>query len=229
MNLRITLATLAALVATPVIAAAQPSSAPPPPPGGGYYAGQPAQPTGGFHDRQGRPMLGFSIGLGNMKADNQDVVCGTCDYNPIAFEGDFHVGGMLSPRFGLMLELQANGKVVDDSSYGTTTETQVAAMIAGQYWVSPRLWLKGGIGAAHLSFEYDDGYYTYSQPVDDGAAVMAAVGYELVSARTFGLDLQGRVISGAYDGIGQKVTSATVSLGFNWYGFGYHGAVVVVP
>jgi hypothetical protein len=219
--------TIAALAALPALAAAQPSAAPPPPPGGGgYYAGQPAAPTGGFHQRQGRPMIGFGIGLGNLQIDDNDVGCPSCDYDPVAFEGDFHIGGMLSPRFGLMLELQANGQVVDETSYGPTTLTQVTAMVAGQYWVSPRLWIKGGIGAAHLAFDYNDGYE--SEPIDDGAAVMAAVGYELVSARRFGLDLQGRVVSGSYDGIDQNITSATVGLGFSWYGLGSGGAVIVV-
>jgi hypothetical protein len=224
MKARVTLATtLLALAAAPLVAAAQPSSAPPA--GGGYYAGPPPA-LSPFHERQGRPMIGFGLGLGNMQIDDTDVGCATCDYDPVAFEGDFHIGGMLSPRFGLMLELQANGQVVDETYYGSTTLTQTTAMVAGQYWVSPRLWIKGGVGAAHLSFEYDDGYE--GESIDDGVALLGAIGYELVSSRRFGLDLQGRVVSAGYDGIDQNVTAATIGLGFSWYGLGGGGAVIVV-
>lgn len=224
------LAALAAVVLVPAIASAQPSAAPPPAGGGGYYGQPQGQVTSPYHHRGGTPMIGFSIGLGGMQVSDEDVTCGTCDYDPIGVEADFHIGGMLSERFGLMLELQVNAETVDDSIYGTTTMTQSAAMIAGQYWVSPRLWIKGGIGAAHLSFEYDDYYGSGSDPVDDGAALMAAIGYELIATRGFGLDLQGRIISAGYDGIDEKVTAATVGLGFNWYGWGAGaaGAVIVL-
>jgi hypothetical protein len=127
-----------------------------------------------------------------------------------------------------MLELQVNAETVDDTVYGTTTMTQGTAMIAGQYWISPRLWIKGGIGAAHLAYEYDDYYGSGSEPVDDGAAFLAAIGYELLVTRGFGLDLQGRLISAGYDGIDDKVTAATIGLGFNWYGWGSTGAGALI-
>ena len=226
------LAALAAVVLVPAIASAQPSSAPPAG-SGGYYGAPPAgaPPASPYHHRGGTPMIGFSIGLGGMQVDDNDVTCATCDYDPIGVEADFHIGGMLSERFGLMLELQVNAETVDDSIYGTTTMTQGVAMIAGQYWISPRLWIKGGIGAAHLSYEYDDYYGSGSEPVDDGAAMMGAIGYELLVTRGFGLDLQGRIISAGYDGIDDKVTAATIGLGFNWYGWGAGaagGAILVL-
>jgi hypothetical protein len=208
------------VVAAPALAAAQPGGAPPPG----------APPPSLYHPRAGTPMFGFSIGLGTLDAENNpsNFVCTTCDYNPIGVEVDGHIGGMLSDRFALMLELQLNGQTVDDSVYGTTTLTQMTAMIAGQYWVTPQLWLKGGVGAAHLSFNTDDYYGSYEEPIDDGAAIMAAVGYEILSARTFALDLQGRLILGSYDGIEDRITAATVGLGFNWYGFGHSRGVIVI-
>lgn len=215
---------LAALVVcAPAVAAAQPG-------GGGYYAQPPAGAPSPYHQRGGTPMFGFSIGLGTLQAENNpaNTTCGNCDYSPIGVEIDGHIGGMLSERFGLMLELQANGQTVDDSVYGSTTLTQVTAMIAGQYWVTPQLWVKGGIGAAHLSFNYDDAYGSFEEPIDDGGAIMAAVGYEVLSSRLFAMDLQGRVIVGGYDGIEERITAVTVGLGFNWYGFGRSRGVIVI-
>ena len=34
--------------------------------------------------------------------------CNNCDYNPIAVEVDSHIGGISSPRFALMGEVQVN-------------------------------------------------------------------------------------------------------------------------
>jgi hypothetical protein len=230
-SLAVLAATGAAALLVPAIASAQPSSGyyGGPPPAGGYYA-QPTTNAEGYHLRGGRPMLGFSIGLGGMSVNGDDVECATCDYQPIGVEIDAHIGGMLNDRFGLMLELQANVETIEDNAYETQSLTQGVAMIAGQYWLTPRLWIKGGIGLAHLSVDHEDYYGGVTEPVDDGAAIMGAIGYELYSSRTFGLDLQGRLISAGYDGIDSKVNAATIGLGFNWYGFGHvgGGAVVVV-
>lgn len=209
------------VLAAPAVASAQPG-------GGGY--GPAPQPPSPYHQRGGTPMFGFSIGLGSLQAENNpaNTTCANCDYNPIGVEVDGHIGGMLTERFALMLELQANGQTVDDSVYGSTTLTQVTAMIAGQYWVTPQLWVKGGIGAAHLAFNYDDAYGSFEEPIDDGGAILAAVGYEILSSRAFAIDLQGRVIVGGYDGIDDRITAATVGLGFNWYGFGRGRSVIVI-
>jgi hypothetical protein len=214
------------LALLPALAAAQPSSGRGNP---GYYSQPPAAP-GGFHYRHGMPMVGFSLGLGGMKVDENKVTCPSCDYNPIGVEGDFHIGGMLSDRLGLMLELQGNAQTVDDSYYGSTTLSQGTAMVAAQYWLTPTIWLKGGLGWAHLAYEYDDYYYqdTYSDPVDDGAALMAGAGIELYSADNMAIDLQARFITAGYDGINSKVAALTAGVGINWYGFGSGGGVLVI-
>jgi hypothetical protein len=225
--MRVSLTALALVLLTvegPTGAAAQPS--------GGY--GQPPPPPtipGGFHDRAGMPFAGVSLGLGGMSIDDEEVTCPSCDYNPIGFEIDGHIGGMLSHNFALMLELQANAETVYEDSYGSASLVQGVAMISGQYWISPRLWVKGGIGLSHLSFEYDDvDYGSASEPVDDGAALMAAVGYELISLRYFALDAQARFITAGYDGIDDRVDALTVGIGLSWFGFwsGGGGAVIVV-
>jgi hypothetical protein len=229
--MKTSLIVLAAALLAPAIASAQPSrgyGSPPPPPGGGYYA-NPTTNAEGYQLRGGQPMFGFSIGLGGMSVDGQDVECNDCGYSPIGIEFDGHIGGMLSDRFGLMLELQANAETIEDNAYQTSSLVQGTAMIAGQYWVTPRLWLKGGIGLSHLSVDSEDYYGGYTEGVDDGVALMAGVGYELYQSQRFGLDLQGRLISAGYDGIDSKVTAATIGLGFNWYGFGSaHGGGVIV-
>jgi hypothetical protein len=210
------LVAFAAVLLAPAVAAAQPGYRPaPPPPPGGYYS-QPTTVAGGFHDRQGRMALGFSLGLGGMKVGENDVQCSNCNYDPIAGEFDFHIGGTLSPRFALLFEVQGTAKTVEENNYGATSLVQAAAMVAGQYWLTPQLWVKGGIGAASLSYSYDDGYASDSQDIDEGMALMGGIGYELLSARNFSIDLQGRLIQGTYDNT-PDVTSGSVGVGFNWY------------
>ena len=189
--------------------------------GPGYYGPpQPAANPGGFHNRQGRLAWGFSVGLGGMHdAGSQITSCNNCNYNPIAVEVDGHIGGFLGPRFALMAEAQVNAQTVHSDAYDADTViSQNTLMIAGQFWVTPQLWIKGGIGFAHLQAE--DTYFVYD--IGTGAAIMGGIGYELMSARNFAVDLQGRIIQGTYNSdnggyLSDSVTSATVGVGLNWY------------
>src|SRR5450432_497362 len=114
--------------------------------GPGYY-NQPNRIPGGFHDRTGRLAWGGSLGLGGMHDDGSGIAsCDNCSNAP-AFEADFHLGGMIGPRFALLFEAQANGRTVhSDALNGDTLFTQTAGMIAGQFWLTPQLWIKGGLG-----------------------------------------------------------------------------------
>nr|HEX4316753.1 hypothetical protein [Kofleriaceae bacterium] len=193
-----------AVVSAPAVASAQ-----------GYY-GPPPRDAGGFHHRMNRLAWGFSVGLGGMHDGGSGITnCDqSCDYNPAAFEADFHIGGFIAPRAALLFEAQVNGQTVHaDAINGDTVLSQTAAMIALQYWLTPQVWIKGGIGFAHLDAQ--DSYNDYD--FGGGGAIMGAVGFELMSTRRFALDLQGRIIEGEYHGVDDSITSATVGLGFNWY------------
>jgi hypothetical protein len=183
--------------------------------GPGYYGQPPAtQLPGGFHDRTGRLAWGFSLGLGGMHDRGSNVTsCNNCSYNPLAFEADAHIGGFIAPRLALMAEAQINAQTVSSSFYGDTVLSQTALMIAAQFWVTPQLWVKGGIGFAHL---YADNAYEIWD-FGTGGAVMGAAGYEIMSARNFSVDLQGRLIQGTYKGFNDSITSGTVGVGINWY------------
>ncbi len=199
-----------AIVLSPALASAQ-----------GYYGrgGQGAgyREPGGFHHRMGRITYGGSLGIGFMSDNGNGLSCDNCgNYNPIAVEGDFHIGGFVAPRFALLFEGQFNAQTVhldQGNGNGDSYVFNSAFMVAGQYWLTPMFWVKGGIGVAHLTV--DDAYT--SQDIGSGLAVMGAAGFELVSTRFFALDLQGRIISSNYDGISDHITSGTVGIGLNWY------------
>jgi hypothetical protein len=196
-----------AILLAPVAASAQ-----------GYYrrGGPPvAEAPGGFHNRTGRLTWGGAIGLGGMHDGGSAITsCVRCEVKQLAFESDGHIGGMLSPRFGLMLEGQINAQVVHSDQFnGDTVLWQGALMLAAQYWLLPQLWIKGGLGVANL--QVDDTYVTYDY--GNGAAVMGAIGVELLSARHFAIELQGRLIRGEYNSLSDHVTSGTIGVGINWY------------
>jgi hypothetical protein len=194
-----------AVLCVPALASAQ-----------GYYGrGNPGSPVpGGFHNRTGRLAWGFGVGLGGMSDSGGDISCDNCNSNPLAFEIDGHLGGMVNPRLAILFELQGNSQTLHSDVFnGDTFLTQGAAMVAAQFWVLPQLWIKGGIGFARL--QVDDTFGV--SDVGTGGALMAAIGVELFSARNFALDLQGRIIEGTYNSLNDNVTSGTIGVGFDWY------------
>ncbi len=213
--MKISTLVLASLLA-PAAALAQPMAARPV----GYAPVNPNPPAAnGFHNRAGHMTLGFSLGLGGMQIGDKDVTCDGCDYDPVAGEFDFHIGGMLNERLSLQFEVQGNAQTIAENSFGATSLVQASAMVAAQYWLTPQLWVKGGIGGASLGYSYDDGTTTTSSSDKDnlhGGAVMGAVGYELLSAPRFSIDAQLRLIAGRYDN-SQDLSSGTVGVGFNWF------------
>src|SRR5689334_12135154 len=195
-----------AILCAPALASAQ-----------GYYGPGYQRPPvpGGFHDRAGHLAYGFSVGLGGMHDGGSAITsCQSCDFNPLTAEVDFHIGGMLSPRFALLFEAQGNVQTIHSSVRdGDSTLSQGAAMIAAQFWLLPQLWIKGGIGLASL--QVDNAFFT--EDFGQGGALMGAIGVELLSARRFSLDLQGRLIQGSYNSLNDNITSRTVGMGLNWY------------
>ncbi len=198
-------------VLAPTVASAQPN---------GYYAAPPpnSQLPGGFHNRAGRLMFGFSLGLGGMSDQGGDIKCDGCDYNPLSGEVSGHVGGFIGPRFALMGEAQANIQTIASDQFTDTTLIQSALMIAGQYWITPQLWIKGGVGFANLQLQQSDefGVFAESKP-DNGTAIMGAAGFELFSSRYLSVDLQGRVLNGSYKGLDNNITAASIGIGVNWF------------
>ena len=195
-----------AIVATSGLAAAQP-----------VYYGPPRDPQG-FHRRAGHLTWGFSLGLGYMHDNGGTIACTACDQQPITGQLEGHIGGMLNNRMGLMLEIQGNAQQVSGlDPNNDLTLRQILVMGALQYWLTPILWIKGGIGFANLDV-IDD--YGYAYPVNDtGLGLLAGIGVELFSARRFAFELQGRFTEGIYhysDGT-ENVTSGTIGIGFNWY------------
>jgi hypothetical protein len=195
----------------PAIASAQPGGPPPPPPpgygGGGYYV----EPPPGRYGLT----LGVGLGIGGMDSDSNLAQCFDCDYEPGAVGFDFHIGGMINPHMAALFELWAHGQAIDSSGANVLTQTMMMGAI--QYWLSPQFWLKGGLGISWLDVQYDDGYYVEEDSIDQGLAIMGAAGFEVFHSPMFAVDLQLRLGSGSYDGIGEQVNVGMLGIGLNWY------------
>jgi hypothetical protein len=184
-----------------------------------YYSATSHHP-GGFHNRSGRLMFGGNIGLGAMEDSGGDVDCSNCSSVAAQFAG--HLGGFVGPRLALMGELQANFQTLQSDRFTGDTEvlTQGALMLAAQYWLTPQIWVKGGIGFATLQVNrsyYGDGIIDESTIPENGLALMGGIGFEILSARHFSVDLQGRLLNGTYDQIDYNLTAASIGIGINWF------------
>lgn len=206
-----------ALLAVSFLAIAAPSVADAQP--GGYYSQPPPGSVlpGGFHNRTGRLIFGFSLGLGAMSDRGGDIECANCDYSPVAGQASGHIGGFINERLALMGEVHGNGQTLSTDAYGdTTTLVQVGLVFAAQYWATPQLWLKGGIGFSNL--QVDHSYYgTIDTLPENGLALLAGIGYEVLSARYFSVDIQGRIFNGTYESVDNSVTGVSVGVGINWF------------
>lgn len=183
-----------------------------PPPGPGYYPGGPPG-SWGFVQRRGITG-GIGGALGFMSsADEETTECFDCDFQPLAFGFDGHIGVMLNPRLAIMGELVVTGQLIDDEFATFLVQPQLFAAL--QYWVTPRAWIKGGIGVSSLQVSYNDG--GPSDELDSGGAFMGAAGLEVMQAPRFTVDLNLRLTLAGYDGINDQVSTATVGAGLNFF------------
>lgn len=172
----------------------------------------PAKSSGSaFHQRQG-VFVGAGFGLGGIQVDGEELECASCGSRPIASELSFHVGQWIGEHSAVMLELQGSTQTISSSDDGDVRLLQGAALVAAQYWLSPRLWIKGGVGAATIANRFSD----ETEKLDSGLALLGGLGFELSSGARHAIDLQARLVAGNYDWYGQ-VRTASVGVGLSWY------------
>jgi hypothetical protein len=132
-----------------------------------------------------------------------------------------HIGGMISPRAAVMLEIW--GADHPWSAGGNSFET-INTFFTGalQYWVNDIVWIKGGLGVGELRETVNDnynGYYTDTANDVTGFALFGAAGVEVLQTYNFALDIQARIGSGFYsqDNVSFSAQNYALMVGFNWY------------
>jgi hypothetical protein len=179
---------------------AQPGPPPPPP---GYQQPNYGPPAPIGIQRDGF-VIGFSLGAGVLTNDQ----CDSCE----SLEGgalELHLGFMVTPQLALLVE----GFGVSHTEQNLTL-SQTMGVVAAQYWLTPKLWIKGGLGSGHLSLSNDQGQELATS--EEGAGAMIAAGYEVYQGRSFAVDVSLRSAAVSYEDA-DTVTQTAAAVGFNWY------------
>jgi hypothetical protein len=150
-------------------------------------------------------VVGVGVGVGALTADNCGGDCG----GGLSLEG--HIGGMIDPRLAIEFDAWAIFHRNPDVSSTTTSGIYTGAL---QMWLTPIVWIKGGIGVGNTRVSDRLG------PLGEATnfAIMGAAGVELVHSGFFALDLQGRLGHTFFSNAeGGPVTDYAFMVGFNWY------------
>jgi opacity protein-like surface antigen len=121
----------------------------------------------------------------------------------------FFIGGALKPN--LLLGLDANAWTRKDNNITRTISTSTACLT---YYVSPKFFVKGGIGwaNANVEFEVQHGRYNYTK---SGFGMMVGTGMEFRLLRRFALVPSAQW---SYQGFDEfKANTFSLTLGFGWY------------
>ena len=141
-------------------------------------------------------IIGFGVGRGKM-------TCKDCASRTGPF-ASIHIGGMITEKLAL---------VMDYSEVSRTTDSDAFSSVAGpalQYWVSPRVWVEGGVGGSHRSS--GQSLYRGSKA---GLAFLAGVGVDVVQKGRFAIDLQARFTTARVEGV--RANNFMALVGLNLY------------
>jgi hypothetical protein len=134
----------------------------------------------------------------------------------------FDIGFRFNPQLGIFLD--GYGLGVDPDTDGEVLLIQALATFGVQFWVTPPIWLKAGIGSAQQSFHSD----TIEAESETVPGILLAAGYELLHSPNFSIDVDLRVGTGFYDEVdGGAVTNVGLQFSVNWHSL-WSGAAVVV-
>jgi Outer membrane protein beta-barrel domain len=145
---------------------------------------------------------GFIAGLG---VGGGKITCDGCE----SLSGpavEVHIGGMINEKVALMFD----GSGVAKEEDGVTLSSVVGGL-ALQYWASPRVWVKGGVGGGQIRVA-GNGLDADSEM---GLGFLGGLGVELLQKERFAIDLQLRFTTAKIEG--ERTTNVFAVVGFNFY------------
>ena len=181
-------------------------------------------------------IMGASFGRGSI-----EVQCDGCETAKLteALSVAAHAGYMVTPRIAILGEHwgvrynSRGGALFDDSERHLVAQHMTT--VAGQVFVTDRLWLKAGVG---VGWHITDGDYDKDLPnlgptpvgaaggtrmpektneAVAGNATFAAIGYELAHNSVFAAEIQFRVGSTRRSDDKYEILNTGLNVGFNWY------------
>ncbi|HWN66319.1 MAG TPA: outer membrane beta-barrel protein [Haliangium sp.] len=157
-------------------------------------------------EERGGLALGVELGGGHMECEGVG-----CDGVTEAGGLSVNAGVLLTPNFGIMADGWMMGHRED-----RLTLTHGMATIGPQLWIGP-FWVRGGVGVARASFNYDAGIVDIGDKTETVPAAMAALGLEVISTPDFALDVRLRGGTGFFNDGDTEVRNLSLGLGANWY------------
>lgn len=189
-----------------------PDAYPPPP----YYYHRrfaPPPPMHYYEPLTYRPFF-FGVGLGVSGLAVFPNQSGVDNAARVGVGYDFRFGFGISPRWSLVLS--ADGATAYFDNNVSITETIFA--VGPQLFVTPKLYVRAGIGAASRTYDYGDyypstGYFAsyYGTSSDSGFGGTAAIGFEFVQSYHVALALEACATVGYYP---NKDTLSTYGINF---------------
>jgi len=141
-------------------------------------------------------IFGVAVGGGGIKCDDCESMNGPASA--------LYLGGMVTDKLAIVVDGSGILKTEDDVDL-----TSIVSGIAAQYWVSPRVWVKGGVGAGQLGVSSGK----VSETSDLGLGFLGGAGVEIVQKKKFTLDLQVRFTTAKIEG--DRVNNVSALFGFN--------------
>jgi len=133
--------------------------------------------------------FGGALGAGSLRAD-----CDDCRSSFEAFGASGHIGLLITPRIAVLLDLWIMAHVE-----GFLTVYQNINTVAGQFWITPRLYLKAGVGNANAGYHWRGIFVDRQDRTESAPGVTVGAGYEILFSGHAAFDIQFRYGTGFYD------------------------------
>lgn len=127
----------------------------------------------------------------------------------ISLFGGFYV----TPRLVVIGDLWGTIHAESDPLVGSVSISQTFFTANVRAFVSDRIWLQGGLGGAQVKLTVDDQEFDS----DTVPGLLLGAGVELMTRRSFALDLQFRYGSGIYEDGDTKINSVGLGIGGSWF------------
>lgn len=158
------------------------------------------------------PFFGIGINAGEISCEDDG-----CDDFPEAVGVELHLGQMLGDNVALVLDGWIMAHKSDEVLLGGTLTVKNSIITMGpQWWLMPRLWIRGGVGLARASYEYD-GIIGLEGETDTTLGITGVVGLELIASDHFGLDVQFRAGTGFYDEENIEAHNLALGVSVTWF------------
>lgn len=174
--------------------------------GAGYASAQDRVVVVEEEEKRDGLAIGVELGGGHMECEGEG-----CDGVTEAGELGLNVGVMLTPNLAIMADGWLMGHTED-----RLTLTHAMATVGPQLWIGP-FWVRGGVGVARASFNYDAGIIDIGDKTETVPAAMAALGVEVISTKDFALDVRLRGGTGFFNDGDTEVRNLSLGVGANWY------------